>query len=142
MFISLRGTGLRQKCQQSTAQSSQDLTEIFPLPKQTLGQAPGQRQKHRLTLESSRGICADRVDQRLLGSLTQTGPLHFPKYHHLFLCFSHQTLSELPKWNSFTTSRKIHRSRHYRIIFSDTDKTCNFFLSKWEETYHCSSKRN
>lgn len=70
-------------------------------------------------LQSSQAVCADTpkgMDQRLFGSLTQTGHLHFPKYHQLFLCLLHQILSELPKWNSFTTSRKIHRSTDYRII--------------------------
>lgn len=143
LLVSLCDAGLGQKCQQSTAQSSQDPAEIFPHLKQALGQGPGQR--HRVSPAELSGYfwrLSHWDGSKALWKPHTNGHLHFPKYHHLFLCLLHQILSKLPKWNSFTTSRKIHRSRDYRIIFSDTDETCNFFLSKWEETYHCSSKHN
>lgn len=37
---------------------------------------------------------------------------------------------------------RIHISRHYRIIFNNTDETHNFFLAELEETHHCSWKHN
>lgn len=136
--MSLCDAGLGQKCQQSKAKNSQDPAEIFPHLKQSLGQ----RQEHRASPAELLGYLwrlshwdgSKALSHKMGTFISQISPLISVSLHQIF--------SELPKWNCFTASRKIHRSRDYRIIFSDTDETCNFFLSKWEETYHCSSKHN